>query len=146
MITAQANVIINASIDQVWEALTNPTIIKQYFFGTQTETTWKIGHPIKFSGEWNGNKYEDKGTIIDVEPGKTIKYTYWSSISGMEDLPQNYVTITYTLSSSNNHTSLNILQENIPDETMKEHAEANWKLVLNSLKNLLEEKNNVPAF
>ena len=50
---------INAPVEQVWKALTDPELIKQYFFGTQTETSWKVGTPIYFRGEWDGKPYED---------------------------------------------------------------------------------------
>ena len=42
---------INTEPDKVWEALTNPEIIKEYLFGTQTITDWKVGSDIIFQGE-----------------------------------------------------------------------------------------------
>ncbi len=138
-ISAKVSTVINAPIATVWEALTNPKIIKQYFFGTNTITDWKVGGPIKFTGEWEGKSYEDKGTVLKFEPNKMLQYDYWSSMSGIEDKPENYVTITYFLSSEKNKTTLTISQENIPDEKMKAHSEENWKKVSNSLKNLLEK-------
>ena len=137
-INARANVIIHSSIAEVWDALTNPEKIKQYFFGTNTVTDWKPGSPIKFQGVWEGKSYEDKGTIIDVQKNKLIKYDYWSSLSGIEDKPENYVTITYELTGNDNYVNLGILQENIRDEEMKKHSEENWKIVLSGLKKLAE--------
>lgn len=139
-ISAKVKININAPIDKVWESLTKPEIIKQYFFGTNTTTNWKVGSPIKFTGEWKGNSYEDKGTILDMKPNKLIKYSYWSSMSGIEDNPENYVIITYELSGEDNNVNLTISQENIPDEKTKEHSVENWKKVMNGLKNLVEEK------
>jgi uncharacterized protein YndB with AHSA1/START domain len=139
-ITAQVKTTINATRAQVWNALTKPEIIKQYFFGTDTITDWRPGSPIKFKGEWQGKQYEDKGTILEMEYQSLIKYDYWSSMSDIEDKPENYVIITYRLSGGDNHTMLTITQENIPDKKTKEHSEENWKKVVNDLKNLLEEK------
>ena len=139
-ISATVKTNIHAPIKKVWEALTEPEIIKQYFFGTNTITDWKIGSPIKFKGEWKGKSYEDKGTVLDIKPNKLIKYKYWSSMSGIEDKPENYVTITYELSGEDNDVNLIINQENIPDEKMKEHSQENWKKVLEGLKNLVEQK------
>lgn len=138
-ISVKVSTVINRPISNVWEALTNPEIIKQYFFGTNTITDWKVGSPIIFRGEWQGKSYEDKGTILRFEQNKILQYKYWSSMSGIDDKPENYVTITYFLSSENGKTTFTISQENIPDEKMKEHSEQNWKKVLNSLKNLLEQ-------
>src|ERR1044072_2332765 len=91
-------VVINATKKEVWDALTKPEIIKQYLFGTDTKTDWKPGNPITFSGEWEGKSYQDKGTVLDIIPSKMVKYDYWSSMSGMEDNPENYMVITYKLS------------------------------------------------
>ncbi|MDF2436586.1 MAG: hypothetical protein K0Q95_962 [Bacteroidota bacterium] len=139
-ITGRAGIRINSSIDNVWEALTNPELIKKYFFGTTTRTDWKAGSPITFSGEWEGKKYEDKGTILEVQPKEMIKYEYWSSMSGTEDKPENYIPITYEIATENDQTKVMITQENIASEEMKKHSLENWKKVLNNLKELLEQK------
>jgi uncharacterized protein YndB with AHSA1/START domain len=139
-ITGKASITINAPSKIVWEALTTPSIIKQYFFGTTAISDWKAGSPLIFRGEWEGKNYEDKGTILETVPEKLFRYTYWSSMSGIEDKPENYVTITYRLSEKNNRTELTITQENIPDEKTKEHSVQNWNKVLNDLKQLLEKQ------
>jgi len=139
-IKAHASINIHAPVSKVWNALTKPEIIKQYFFGTDTITDWKPGSPIKFKGEWQGKSYEDKGTIIDVQKNKLIKYDYWSSMSGIEDKPENYVIITYQLSGEDGNVALKLSQENIPDEKTKTHSEENWNKVLKGLKKVAEEK------
>jgi len=139
-ITGRVELEINAPVEKVWEALTKPEIIKQYFFGTNTFTDWKMGSPIIFRGEWEGKTYEDKGTILEVDKYKMIKYDYWSSMSGIEDKPENYVIITYHLTQVDTKTKLVITQENIPDEKMKEHSEENWKKVMTDMKRLVEKK------
>ena len=143
-ISAKVNTIIDAPLEKVWNALTKPEVIKQYFFGTKTNTSWEPGSPITFDGEWEGKSYHDKGTVLDFQKNKLIKYSYWSSMSGIEDKPENYVIVTYKLSGNRNNVDLTITQENIPDEKTKEHSEANWKKVLNDLKKLVET--NVPTY
>jgi uncharacterized protein YndB with AHSA1/START domain len=139
-IIAKENMTIKAPTSKVWEALTNPEIIKQYFFGTYASSDWKEGSPITFKGEWEGKKYEDKGTILKVEPGKMLRYNFWSSMSGIEDKPENYVIITYDLRDKDGATDLTITQQNIPTEEMKEHSEQNWRRVLDGLKEVVEGK------
>ena len=139
-IKATVNINLKVSMSAAWDALTNPEIIKQYLFGTNTFTDWKVGSPILFKGEWQGKSYEDKGTILEMKINKFIKYSYWSSMSGIEDKPENYVTITYELSGQDNDVNLSLLQENIPDEEMKKHSEENWKMVLEDLKKVVEHK------
>lgn len=82
--------------------------------------------------------------MLEVIPQKLIRYKYWSSMSGMEDKPENYATIGYELAEENGQVVLTISQDNIPDEKMKEHSAANWKMVLKNLKDLLEKPASQP--
>ena len=129
-ITGSASTTIDASPAEVWDALTNPAQIKKYFFGTEVTSDWKKGSPIFFRGEWEGKKYEDKGTILETIPRELFQYSYWSSLSGIEDKPENYVVVSYQLSEENGKTKVTITQENIPTEEMKKHSEENWNKVL----------------
>jgi hypothetical protein len=66
-LVAKASTIIDASIAKVWEALTSPEKIKQYMFGTDVVSDWKEGSSIRWKGEWQGKKYEDKGVILKLK-------------------------------------------------------------------------------
>jgi uncharacterized protein YndB with AHSA1/START domain len=91
-------VTIDAPRDRVWNALTDPKMVKQYMHGTNMSTDWREGSPIKWKGEWKGKPYEDKGTVLAFEPKKLLRYTHWSPMGGSEDKPENYHTVTYELS------------------------------------------------
>lgn len=144
-IKAHLQVRINAPVGKVWEALTRPEIVKQYFFGTNLHTDWKEGGEIRFIGEWEGKAYEDRGTILTVVPNQMIRYTYWSPLSGTDDRPENYVNITYELEGDGNSTILEITQDNFPDEKLKLYSEENWRKVLVNLKNIMEHDKPVPV-
>ena len=129
---------INAPASKVWQALTDPSIVKQYFFGTNVKSDWKKGGTITWEGEWEGKTYKDTGTIYEIEPGKMIKYDYWSSMSGTENVPENYVDITYFLDEKDGKTTLTILQEKIKSEEAKQHSEQNWQGVFGKMKEMIE--------
>src|SRR4051794_25632853 len=93
--TLTTTINIKAPAAKVWNGLTDPELVKQYFFGTNLKSDWKEGSPITFSGEWDGKSYEDKGTILQITPGEYVKYSYWSSMSGTEDKPENYANVSY---------------------------------------------------
>jgi len=137
-ITSKTVVTFKAPAEKVWEGLTDPKIVKQYFFGTNLESDWKVGSPITFSGEWDGHKYKDGGVILDIDPPKYLKYTYWSSMSGTEDKPENYNNITYELSGDNGITTLTILQDGVKNQEAADHSADNWKNVFEGLKKIIE--------
>ena len=137
-LVSRASITINQPASKVWEALTTPEIIKKYLFGTNVETDWKEGSPITYEGEWEGKEYEDKGTILKVIPEKRLETTYWSSIAGLEDKPENYKKVVHELDSNGDSTTVTIIQDNNKDNEEKIHTEQNWNTVLTSLKKVLE--------
>jgi uncharacterized protein YndB with AHSA1/START domain len=135
---AKATIIIHAPTSKVWDALTEPRLIKQYMFGTDVTTDWKVGSPITYKGIWNGKPYEDKGKVLQVESGKQITSTFWSSLSGVPDIPENYKTVGYQLSVEGSSTRLTITQDNNETQDEASHSEQNWKMVLEGIKKLVE--------
>jgi len=135
---AKVSVKIKAPPHKVWEALTTPAIIKEYLFGTQAVSDFKVGSPITYKGQWQGKEYEDKGMILEVVREKRLASTYWSSMGGKEDKPENYNKVTYELTEHEGGTTVTLTQDNNPDEKSREHSEKNWTMVLNKMKEVLE--------
>jgi uncharacterized protein YndB with AHSA1/START domain len=135
---AKASTIINTPPARVWDALTRPDMIKQYLFGTEVKTDWQVGSPITYKGIWEGKPYEDMGKILQVQPGKLLVSTYWSSLSGLPDVPENYQTVRYELAAEGNGTRLTITQDNNGSLEEANHSEQNWNYVLDAMKKLLE--------
>lgn len=135
---AQAKTTIQAPASKVWDALTKPELIKQYFFGTDVISDWKVGSPILYRGEWQGKTFEDKGKILQVEPEKLLVSTHWSPLSGVPDSPENYHTVTYVLTPKGGSTEVTITQDNNANEKEKAESENNWKTMLAGMKKLVE--------
>lgn len=131
---------IKASAAAVWDALTNPEKIKLYLFGTETKTDWQVGSPIVFSGQWDDKPYEDKGTILAIEPGKSVTYNYWSNLSRTEDIPANYANITYTIEENGDEASLTVTQDGFKDDAAAEKSENDWAYVLEELRKVAEKE------
>ena len=136
--TAEARTTIHAPASKVWDAITKPELIKQYLFDTDVISDWKVGSPITYQGEWQGKSFEDKGKIIEFEPGKRLRSTHWSPLSGVPDTPENYHTVTYELSGKGGSTDVTITQDNNANEEERTHSEQNWNTVLDNMKRLLE--------
>ena len=135
---AEATTVVNVPASKVWEALTNPSLIKQYLFGTEVTSDWKVGNPITYRGEWEGKPYEDKGEILQIEPEKLLVSTFWSSLAGLPDVPESYKTVHYELSPENGGTKLTITQDNNADQAEADHSAQNWNTVMDGMKKLLE--------
>ncbi len=137
---SKTSVTIHAPAAQVWDALTSPELIRQYLFGTNTETDWKVGSDIRWRGEYEGKSYEDKGKILQVLPEKLLQHTYHSAMSGIEDKPENYFNVTYELEETDGETTVTVANSNLPDEKSVAHSESNWSQVLSKLKEVVERR------
>ena len=135
---AKATIAINAPASRVWDALTKPDLIRQYLFGTKVTADWRAGSPITYEGTWEGKAYKDKGKVLQVEPGKLLVSTFWSSLSGLPDIPESYQTVHYELAAEGSRTRLTVTQENNATQEDASHSEQNWKIVLDGIKKLLE--------
>jgi uncharacterized protein YndB with AHSA1/START domain len=134
---------INVSPAKVWEGLTNPKIIKEYLFGTETITDWKVGSDIIFQGEYGDNKefkYRDKGIVRENILNELLSYTYWSGFSGLEDKPENYSLVTYTLiDTGNNTTNFTWTQKGFGSEEGYNHSSGGMDEFLKKIKEVMEK-------
>ena len=136
----RTSIMIDAPVPKVWLALTTPELIKQWFFGVDTETDWTEGSSIVHRGLYQGQPYEDKGTIVKIEPGRLLVHTHWSSVSGLPDRPENYQEVSWTLNDDGGKTELVITENNLPSEAAKERSEQGWSAALAALRDLLENR------
>jgi len=138
-LSAEGSIAIAASDENIWDILTNPEKIKLYMFGSVTSTNWQPGSHVTFTRVYNGVQYQDKGRILEVIKGKLLKFTYWSSQEGYDDIPQNYSVITYTLETENPgcHT-LKYCREKIPLEFERKNQEIFLPGMLEQIKTLAE--------
>jgi uncharacterized protein YndB with AHSA1/START domain len=137
---ATAHTEIDAPEERVWEALTDPDQIEQYMFGSRVSTDWKPGSPIVWKGEYEGKTYEDKGEVVEVERPRRLELTHFSSLSGLEDRPENYHTLVYELEERNGKTRLSLRQDNNATQEAADHSRANWEAMLTSLKEVVERR------
>jgi uncharacterized protein YndB with AHSA1/START domain len=137
-LTVSNSTTIEAPIEEVWKALTTPDLIKEWFFGVDTETDWNVGSPLVHRGEYQGKPYEDKGEIVQFDPPKRLVHTHWSDLSGKPDSPEHYQEVTWALSERDGATELAITERNIPSEEAKAVSDESWRKVLKNLQELLE--------
>jgi uncharacterized protein YndB with AHSA1/START domain len=130
--------VIKAPVEKVWEALTKPEIVKQYFFGSNMVTDWKVGSPLYFRGEYEGKSYEDKGIVKEYTPNQSLTYSYLSSWNNLPDKPENYLLVSYAVKAVPEGTELTITQTNYDAEKAK-HSEDNWTSVIDGLKQIVEK-------
>ncbi len=137
-LVATSSVRINAPSDRIWNALVDLNAIRQYMFGTQVVSDWQVGSAIIWKGEWQGKAYKDKGVILEFQPERTLRYSHFSPLAGVPDLPENYHTVTIGLSPEGNQTGVTLTQDRNASEEERAHSEENWTAMLSALKQFVE--------
>ncbi|MBF2005968.1 MAG: SRPBCC domain-containing protein [Chlorogloeopsis fritschii C42_A2020_084] len=134
------NLLIDASPSLVFDALTNSNNIIQYFPLKEVVSTWEVGSDIILKGSNGGQDFIDYGRIEIFSPNKKFQYTYWSDNHGTDRLPENYLTICYTLHEVDKGTNLELEHKNFKSEKMYSEMLKIWDLLLSNLKNFVERK------
>jgi uncharacterized protein YndB with AHSA1/START domain len=139
--TSESIVRILAPARRVWLALTVPDLVKQWQYGSDLLTTWKVGTPIMFRNDWNGQVFEQKGTVLEFFPESRLKYSLFFPRPDLPHIPEHYFFMTYELTESEDVTSLLVRQEDPrpspPDESLGGDEGPD---VLSVLKELVERK------
>lgn len=127
---------LNATPEQVWDALTNPEKTEKYFFKCRVYSDWKPGNPITFKGKmFFLIPIELSGNILEVEPFRLLKYNLKNRRSNSTS------TVTDELSYENGVTTLSITDDVGQGEGAEKRynrSDKAWDKVLRGLKELVE--------
>jgi uncharacterized protein YndB with AHSA1/START domain len=139
MRVTRSDVHIEAPREAVWRVLTEPDYVKQWQYGSVLETDWTIGSPIRFTSTWDGQTFEQWGTVLAVASPSELRYSLFAPRPELEDKPENYFTMTYSLRVDAAGTALVITQEDPREEgPAPEAGDSGDNPVLAALKGLAE--------
>jgi hypothetical protein len=82
------------------------------------------------------------GHIVSIETEKELIYTVFDPNAGWEDIPENYVEVSFTLSETNGQTLLTVIQGDYADvvdgQKRYEDTLKGWPSVLEAIKKVVE--------
>jgi len=115
-------------------------------FGCETISDWNIGSSLLWEGEHEGNKMVFvKGYILDLQFPNKLVYSVIDPLAKMEDIPQNYLRVTYDLRSIDEHTELTVSQDGFEHaaDGQKRYKDVyndgkGWEPILIEIKKLVE--------
>lgn len=138
--TVSKTVYISASTSKVWDSITKPELMKLWMLDTEINITsdWQVGSSIIFKGNLHWINFENKGTILQLEPEIILEYSFWSTLSEQSDKPENYSVVTFRLNPLENGTTLTFTQGNFATETEYKHSNFYWNVSLEILKKFNE--------
>jgi uncharacterized protein YndB with AHSA1/START domain/DNA-binding transcriptional ArsR family regulator len=135
-------VIIHATPEKVWEAITRPEMTRQYFYGTLVASDWKPGSPLAYS--YPDGRPAAEGTVLEVDAPRRLKHTFsavWDeSVKG--DAPH---TMVWSLTPMGAATKLVVESFDFAGETATLQAfRGGMSVIVSGLKTLLETGQPLP--
>jgi uncharacterized protein YndB with AHSA1/START domain len=116
---------------KLWEALTSPDFIQQYWFGCRNTSTWQVGDAIESrhpSGElaW-------KGIILKSVPDEEIVFSF----DHLSDEPPS--TVRFKIEPQKDTVQLTITHEDFPEvSAIRDRVKNGWPAIIEGIKTLLE--------
>ena len=142
----QSSIIIEATVQNVWEYLTVPTLMKTWMaepeLQLEIQTSWMIGSSILMNGFHTSN-FQNKGKVLCFNPPYQLQYTHLNSLSNLTDDEENYTHINFQLKPFAQQTLLFIELSNFPTETIYKHLHLYWISTLTLLKEIIESRNTI---
>ena len=127
---------IKATPREVWNAITNPEFMRQYWFGSHAESDFKAGSPWKLFRE-NG-EITDSGEILESDPPKRLVIR-WRNEWKPELKAEGDSRCTFEIKAAANVTRLTVTHVmDKPSSKLIGAVSGGWPKVLSNLKSLLE--------
>ncbi len=128
--------IIRTTPTKLWEALTRPEFMRQYWFGMTIECDWKSGSHWKIVG--GDGKVYDTGELLEIDPPRRMVIR-WTNEWKPELKSEGPSRCTIELEPVDKSVKLTITHEmDRPESRFIRATSEGWPLLLSNLKSLLE--------
>jgi uncharacterized protein YndB with AHSA1/START domain len=127
---------IRTTPEKLWAALTDPELMKQYWFGMHCESEWKAGSPWRLVSD-EGQTF-DSGEIVEAEPPRrlVIRWQHQNKPELKADGPS-LCTMELEADAGSVKLSITHTVERDPSKLI-EAVSGGWPKVISNLKSLLE--------
>jgi len=121
---------------KLWQALTESKFIRQYFYATTQECTWKRGSSWVMRAP--DGRTVDAGEVLESKPPRKLVLK-WRNELKKEYHDEGFSRMTYELEKSGDLVILTVTHEmDVADSKFIEGVSGGWPPILSSLKSLLE--------
>jgi uncharacterized protein YndB with AHSA1/START domain len=139
-ITTQVyQVLIKATPEQIWDAITKPEFTSRYFHGARVETAAVKGTPMRYYAP-DGTTLWGDNVVIDADPPRRLVAT-WTALWDEETAREEPSRVSWEIETRNDGVCLLTVVhdqlEGAPKTAAHVHGEG-WTTVLSGLKTLLE--------
>lgn len=126
---------IQTTPEKVWDALMNPELTKQYWFGHHNASDWKVGSGWKHQMHDDPSVVHVVGKVLESDAPRRLVVSWVSPDQEGDEAKTSRVI--YEIESSGKNVKLTVTHEDLHQE-MFDSVSFGWPIVLCNLKTLLE--------
>ena len=132
---------IETTPEKLWQALTSSEFTRQYWFGSEIRSDWKVGSPVALV---MSGRTTDTGEILEADPPRRLSYSFkHQKYAELRDEPISRVV--FTLEPFGQLVKLTVLHDGFVEGGKYLGAISNgWPAILSGLKSLLETGKVLP--
>jgi uncharacterized protein YndB with AHSA1/START domain/DNA-binding transcriptional ArsR family regulator len=128
---------IKTTPERLWQALTDPALVQQYYFGSVIESDFRPGSPLIYR-QAQGGRLDIEGEVIESDPPRRLVHTFavkWDPELS-EDAPSR---VAFDIAPMGDACRLSVTHDGFAAETdTYRSVQGGWPLILSGLKTLLE--------
>jgi len=132
---------IRASLEKVWDAITNPDLTEKYFYGTRVHSDWEVGSEMTYA--YPDGSLASDGHVISIDPPKRLEFTFrplWDDAVKTEGGAREV----WSLSEVSGMVELKIELFDIGPATLRDFSEG-LPYIVSGLKSLVETGEALPS-
>jgi uncharacterized protein YndB with AHSA1/START domain/DNA-binding transcriptional ArsR family regulator len=131
-------IFIQATPEQIWEAITKPEFTAQYFYGSKVDTTGEAGTPIRHYAP-DGTTLWGDDVILESQPPTLLVHT-WRSLYNPELAEEPPSRVTWSIEPQpNGVTKVTVVHDRLEDSPKTAaNVSGGWMFIISGLKTLLE--------
>ena len=128
---------IRTTPEKLWDALTNPAFTRQYWFGIDVMSDWKVGSTVQYrKGDSEPNV---EGKVLIADRPKTLAYTFRETAGDASKEPPTKVTLEIVPEVGTETVCLTVTHSDfVANSLHRPSISGGWPAVLSGLKSLLE--------
>lgn len=127
---------IKTTPEKLWQALTTPQLMKQYWLGMETEADWKSGSV--WTMKFPDGRVADAGEIVEFSPPNCLVIK-WRNEWNSEMKGEGFSRCTFDLEQTGGAVKLTITHGiDVQNSKFIESVSDAWPICLSNLKSLLE--------
>lgn len=132
---------INATAEEVWEAITDPDMTARYFYGTRVESDWEVGSELNY--RYPDGTLASDGEVLAIDPPKRLELTFrplWDTTLKEEGAAREV----WSLTETNGMVELSVEIYEIGPKSLEDFI-GGLPYIVSGLKTLVETGQSLPA-